>query len=46
MPKLEIKNLHVKVADKLILNGVDLTINDGEVVGLCWVQMDTENLRF
>jgi len=34
MPKLEIKNLHVKVADKLILNGVDLTINDGEVVAL------------
>lgn len=34
MAKLEIKNLHVKVADKLILNGVNLTINDGEVVAL------------
>lgn len=34
MAKLEIKNLHVKVADKFILNGVDLTINDGEVVAL------------
>lgn len=34
MAKLEINNLHVKVADKLILNGVNLTINDGEVVAL------------
>ncbi len=34
MAKLEIKNLHVKVVDKLILNGVDLTISDGEVVAL------------
>lgn len=29
---IEIKNLVVKVDDKLILNGVDLTINSGEVV--------------
>jgi Fe-S cluster assembly ATP-binding protein len=28
---LEIKNLHVEVADQKILNGIDLTINDGEV---------------
>ncbi len=28
---LEIKNLHVKVEDKLILQGVDLTIRGGEV---------------
>jgi len=28
---LEIKNLHVEVEDKKILNGIDLTINDGEV---------------
>lgn len=34
MAKLEIKNLHVSVADKVILNGVNLTINDGEVVAL------------
>ena len=34
MAKLEIKNLHVKVADKYILNGVDLTVSDGEVVAL------------
>lgn len=34
MAKLEIKNLHVKVADKHILNGVDLTVSDGEVVAL------------
>jgi Fe-S cluster assembly ATP-binding protein len=34
MAKLEIKNLHVKVADKFILNDVNLTIEDGEVVAL------------
>ena len=34
MAKLEIKNLHVMVADKHILNGVDLTVSDGEVVAL------------
>ncbi|HKL84396.1 MAG TPA: Fe-S cluster assembly ATPase SufC [Bacilli bacterium] len=34
MAKLEIKNLHVKVVDKHILNGVDLTVSDGEVVAL------------
>ena len=28
---LEIKNLHVNVADKPILKGIDLTINAGEV---------------
>lgn len=30
MPKLEVKNLHVRVDDKEILKGVDLEINDGE----------------
>ena len=32
---LEIKNLHVAVEedDKAILNGVDLSVNAGEVVG-------------
>lgn len=28
---LEIKNLHVKIGDKKILNGLNLTINEGEV---------------
>ncbi len=28
---LEIKNLHVEVDDKKILNGIDLTVNDGEI---------------
>ena len=28
---LEIKNLHVEVDGKKILNGIDLTVNDGEV---------------
>jgi Fe-S cluster assembly ATP-binding protein len=28
---LEIKNLHVEVEGKTILNGIDLTVNDGEV---------------
>ncbi len=28
---LEIKNLHAEVEDQKILNGIDLTINDGEV---------------
>jgi Fe-S cluster assembly ATP-binding protein len=28
---LEIKNLHVAVGGKTILNGIDLTVNDGEV---------------
>jgi len=28
---LEIKNLHVEVDGKTILNGIDLTVNDGEV---------------
>ena len=31
MPLLEIKNLHVTVDDKQILNGLDLTVNKGEV---------------
>jgi len=31
MPLLEIKNLHVEVGGKKILNGIDLTVNDGEV---------------
>ncbi|MFA5951715.1 MAG: Fe-S cluster assembly ATPase SufC [Hyphomicrobium sp.] len=30
-PLLEIKNLHVEIAGKKILNGVDLTVNRGEV---------------
>lgn len=34
MSKLEIKNLHVKVEDKEILKGVDLTINDGDILAL------------
>ncbi len=34
MAKLEIINLHVKVVDKHILNGVNLTISDGETVAL------------
>lgn len=28
---LEVKNLHAKIGDKKILNGINLTINDGEV---------------
>ena len=28
---LEIKNLHVEVEGKKIINGLNLTINDGEV---------------
>jgi Fe-S cluster assembly ATP-binding protein len=31
MPLLEIKNLHVKIEDKKILNGLDLMVNKGEV---------------
>ena len=31
MPLLEIKNLHVEVDDKKILNGLDLTVDKGEV---------------
>ena len=31
MPMLEIKNLHVAVDGKQILNGLDLTVNKGEV---------------
>lgn len=31
MPMLEIKNLHVEIEDKKILNGLDLTVNKGEV---------------
>lgn len=34
MSKLEIKNLHVSVEDKEILKGVDLTIEEGEIVAL------------
>lgn len=34
MAKLQIKNLHVQVEGKNILNGVDLTINDNETVAL------------
>lgn len=30
-PLLEIKNLHARIGDKNILNGVDLTVNKGEV---------------
>jgi Fe-S cluster assembly ATP-binding protein len=30
-PLLEIKNLHAQIGDKKILNGVDLTVNTGEV---------------
>jgi Fe-S cluster assembly ATP-binding protein len=31
MPMLEVKNLHVTVGGKQILNGLDLTVNKGEV---------------
>src|SRR3954466_9903011 len=31
MPLLEIKNLHVEIDGKKILNGLDLTVNSGEV---------------
>ena len=31
---LKISNLHARVADKEILKGVNLTINDGEVHAL------------
>src|ERR1041385_6456023 len=31
MPLLEIKNLHVEIDGKKILNGLDLTVNKGEV---------------
>ena len=31
MPLLEIKNLHVEIDGKKILNGLDLTVNAGEV---------------
>jgi Fe-S cluster assembly ATP-binding protein len=34
MPELEIKNLHVAVGDKQILNGLDLTVRSGEVHAL------------
>jgi len=31
MPMLEIKNLHVEIEDKKILNGLDLTVKAGEI---------------
>ena len=31
MPLLEVKNLHVEIDDRKILNGLDLTVNKGEV---------------
>src|SRR6185436_692079 len=31
MPLLEVKNLHVEIDGKKILNGLDLTVNKGEV---------------
>jgi Fe-S cluster assembly ATP-binding protein len=31
---LEIKNLHVAIEDKKILNGLTLTVNDGEVAAI------------
>jgi Fe-S cluster assembly ATP-binding protein len=31
MPLLEIKNLHAEIGGKKILNGIDLTVNRGEV---------------
>ena len=34
MPKLEIKNLHVVAADKEILRGVELTVEQGEIHAL------------
>ncbi len=34
MPDLEIRNLHARVDDKPILNGVDLTVREGEIHAL------------
>jgi Fe-S cluster assembly ATP-binding protein len=34
MADLEIRNLHVQAGDKQILNGVDLTVNKGEIHAL------------
>src|SRR6201994_2007733 len=34
MPDLEIRNLHVRAADKEILRGVDLTVGGGEIHAL------------
>jgi len=34
MPLLEVKNLHVEIADKKILNGLDLTIEKGQVAAI------------
>src|SRR4051812_30282602 len=31
---LEIRNLHVKIEDKTILNGLNLTVHDGEVAAI------------
>ena len=31
MPLLEVKNLHVEIDGKKILNGLDLVVNKGEV---------------
>ena len=31
---LEIRNLHVRIEDKTILNGLTLTVNDGEVAAI------------
>ena len=31
---LEIRNLHVQIDDKKILNGLDLTVHDGEVAAI------------
>ncbi len=31
---LEIRNLNVKIEDKQILNGLTLTVNDGEVAAI------------
>jgi Fe-S cluster assembly ATP-binding protein len=34
MPLLEVKNLHVEIADKKILNGLDLTVENGQVAAI------------
>src|SRR4051794_16541510 len=34
MPLLEVKNLHVEIEGKKILNGLDLTVNKGQVAAI------------
>ena len=34
MAILEIKNLHKKFKDNIVLNGVDLVVNKGDIIGI------------